>query len=166
MEAAGLCFNVAKDASVSFYRPWKDYKRGFGGLNGNFWLGNDWINWLTSLGPTELRVDLGPSRSTFAEYSRFSVANEGDQHRLSVSGYRGNAGEKMIETHNGRRFTAYDRGNDDYGANCAHTYQSAWWFGACASAHLNGVFGTNQAWAGIYWHPKKWGFSEMKLRLV
>ena len=58
------------DGSTDFYLDWADYKRGFGSLTGNFWLGNDKIHRLTTSGNTVLRVDL---EDWDAEYRLFSV---------------------------------------------------------------------------------------------
>lgn len=38
------------DGSVNFLRDWDSYKRGFGSQLTEFWLGNDNIHFLTSLG--------------------------------------------------------------------------------------------------------------------
>ncbi|CAG5115879.1 unnamed protein product, partial [Candidula unifasciata] len=37
-----------QDGSVDFFRGWEEYRRGFGSLEGEFWLGNDNIHFLTA----------------------------------------------------------------------------------------------------------------------
>ena len=78
------------DGSVDFYRGWNDYKRGFGNLNGEFWLGLDKIHRLTKQ-RSKLRVDLEDTtgKTAYAEYDVFSVASERAKYQLSIGTYSG-----------------------------------------------------------------------------
>ena len=62
-------FQKRLDGSVDFYRAWNDYKRGFGNLNGEFWLGLDKIHRLT-IERCRLHVDLEDinGNTAYAEY--------------------------------------------------------------------------------------------------
>ena len=84
-------FQRRLDGSVDFYRAWDAYKRGFGNLNREFWLGLDKIHRLTVSENTKLRVDLEDNlgNKAFAEYSFFTVANEQAKYQLSVGKYSG-----------------------------------------------------------------------------
>ena len=57
----------------NFNRDWADYKRGFGNLSQEFWLGNDRIHQLTKSGDMKLRVELEAhgGGTAWAEYSAF-----------------------------------------------------------------------------------------------
>ena len=78
------------DGSVDFYRGWDDYKRGFGNLNGEFWLGLDKIHRLTVL-RSRLRVDLEDTngKTAYAEYDFFGVSSERSKYKLSLGTYSG-----------------------------------------------------------------------------
>ena len=84
-------FQKRLDGSVNFYRGWNDYKKGFGNLNGEFWLGLDKIHRLTKT-KSKLRVDLEDfNRNTvYAEYSYFAITGEGSKYKLSLGTYSGN----------------------------------------------------------------------------
>ena len=84
-------FQKRQDGSVDFYRSWNDYKRGFGNLNGEFWLGLDKINRLTVSGRYKLRVDLADlqQQTAYAEYSSFAVMSERLKYKLSLGSYSG-----------------------------------------------------------------------------
>ena len=86
-----LVFQKRLDGSVDFYRDWSEYKRGFGSLTGEFWLGLDNIHRLTSSGKYKLRVDLEDFAGNvfYAEYDLFEVGSEGEKYTLNVGNYKG-----------------------------------------------------------------------------
>ena len=85
-----VVFQKRLDGSVDFYRGWDDYKRGFGNLNGEFWLGLDKIHRLTKE-RSRLHVDLEETtgKTAYAEYDFFGVASERSKYKLSLGTYSG-----------------------------------------------------------------------------
>ena len=83
-------FQKRLDGSVDFYRGWADYKRGFGNLNGEFWLGLDKIHRLAKT-KSKLRVDLEDTKgkTAYAEYDMFAVTSEKANYQLSLGTYSG-----------------------------------------------------------------------------
>eukprot|EP00794_Sanderia_malayensis_P019193 gene19193-21115_t len=162
------------DGSQNFYLNWNDYKKGFGDLRKEFWLGNDKINRLTKQKNTMIRFDLEDTQGNkaFAEYSSFSIDNEASKYRVHVAGYKGTAGNSFSV--NGLKFSTKDKDNDSNpGGSCAIAYYGAWWYSYCHLSNLNGKYlngnhkshanGVNwHAWKGHYYSLKK---TEMKIRL-
>ena len=156
--------------SVDFYRNWDEYKKGFGSLDEDFWLGNDKIHAITTSGTYELRITLKyKGKSSFAHYSTFSLSDEKSNYILHLGAYEGTAGDSL-SYHNGRPFTTRDRDNDEHeGTNCAEANLGAWWYGACHSSNLNGKWG-EKPYKGPEWRKvsdsEPLSFTEMKIRLV
>eukprot|EP00794_Sanderia_malayensis_P002451 gene2451-2822_t len=165
-------FQRRVDGSVDFYRGWSDYKRGFGDLKGNFWLGLDYINQLTASG-TSLRIDLKDLQGStgYAKYSQFKVGPERGNYKLEVSGFTGDRGNSLSYQKN-MQFSTKDKDNDQDSRNCARTYHGAWWYRGCHYSNLNGLHpskGVVSTASGISWYTWKGKydtikFSEMKLR--
>ena len=84
-------FQKRYNGAVDFFRAWNDYKRGFGNLNSEFWLGLDKIHRLTVSSSKKLRVDLEDlhGNKVFAEYSSFSVGSERAKYLLGLGVYSG-----------------------------------------------------------------------------
>ena len=60
--------------------------------------------------------------------------------RLTLTRYSGDTGNSM-DHNNGRRFTTYDRDQDDnHTRKCAFDYRGGWWYGLCTIANLNGPY--------------------------
>lgn len=150
MESFGGGWTVIQqrlNGSVSFNRTWTEYKKGFGNLRGEFWLGNDHLHFLTKTKDMILRIELEDFEGVreYAKYDQFYVANEFLRYRLSVSGYSGTAGNAISFNkhfnHDQKFFSTPDRDNDMYpSGNCGAYYSSGWWFDACMSANLNGKY--------------------------
>ncbi|KAK3782943.1 hypothetical protein RRG08_065855 [Elysia crispata] len=155
--------------NVDFYRTWSDYKNGFGSLAEDFWLGNDKIHDITTLGLYELKVGIiYNGQFKFAHYTSFSISDESSNYVLDLGAYDGTAGDSLSH-HKGRQFTTRDRDNDGTGGNCARDYRGAWWYVACHASNLNGQWGARD-FRGPAWRETSMGepvtFTEMKIRLV
>jgi hypothetical protein len=84
-------FQHRYDGFLDFYRKWKDYKKGFGSLLGEFWLGLEQLYRITTSRRYKLRIDLEDfeGNKRYAEYRSFLVGNEHDGFRLSIGAYSG-----------------------------------------------------------------------------
>ncbi|XP_018427267.1 PREDICTED: fibrinogen-like protein 1 [Nanorana parkeri] len=128
-----------QDGSVHFNRTWKEYKEGFGNLNGEFWLGNEKIRRITRSGGFSLRIDLEDwsGQRKYAVYGEFSVEDETSDYRLHVSGAEGTAEDSFAWYHNKRSFSTPESGN-----LCAEISHGGWWYHQCFYSNLNGVYYT------------------------
>ncbi|XP_053325839.1 angiopoietin-related protein 1 [Spea bombifrons] len=156
------------DGSVNFFRNWETYKKGFGNIDSEYWLGLDAIYQLTNQDNYKLLIELEDwnSKKVYAEYSSFRLEPETDFYRLRLGTYQGNAGDSMV-WHNGKQFTTLDRDRDTYSGNCAHFHKGGWWYNACAHANLNGVWYRGGHYRskhqdGIYWAEYRGGSYSLK----
>ncbi|XP_048735913.2 microfibril-associated glycoprotein 4-like [Ostrea edulis] len=141
--------------SENFNRKWVEYKRGFGNVKAEHWLGNQALHEITVHGLYELRINFEDfeGNTRFAKYNYFRIGNEAGGYRLSFSGYIGNAGDSLAYAQ-GVRFSTFDRDQDTHRNNCAKSYKGAWWFTACFHSHLNGIYyrtGRQSSAQGIVW---------------
>ncbi|XP_062855852.1 fibrinogen-like protein 1 [Trichomycterus rosablanca] len=181
-------FQRRSDGSQSFDRDWNDYKTGFGDMesaNGEFWLGNDNLHYLTSQGEYNLRINLEDfeGRHRFATYKKFKVDSEENRYQLQFGEYTGNAGDSLSgsyhpevqywASHRGMKFSTKDKDNDRYERSCALEDKAGWWFNRCHSANLNGLYYKGPYSAvtddGIVWYTwHGWWYSlksvQMKIR--
>lgn len=82
---------------ISFNKTWLEYKNGFGSLNSDFWLGNTYIERLTSIRPHRLFVILHQIKSLeklIANYAMFKIRQEKEYFRMDLGTFEGgSAGE-------------------------------------------------------------------------
>ena len=149
-----LLVQQRESGALSFNRTWAEYRNGFGSVDakgkGEFWLGNHNLHLLTNLGETMLKVELEDWEGGVAgaEYT-VRVGSEEEGYPLHVSGYTGDAGDALVIpnsnmasylSHNGMKFSTFDKDNDRWEENCAEMYGGGWWYNNCQSANLNGIY--------------------------
>ena len=140
------------DASVDFEsKTWCDYVRGFGDVNGNFWIGLEKMHQLTTAQPMSLEISV----TTFTGkpftiyYKKFSVSDAPSNYKLLVSGYSQSSNRLLYDPlasyHNGLMFTTRDRDNDKRaGLNVASDFfRGGWWYGNETTMNLNGNYEGN-----------------------
>ncbi|XP_024120782.1 microfibril-associated glycoprotein 4 [Oryzias melastigma] len=135
-------FQRRMDGSVNFYRPWNEYKSGFGRASGEYWLGLENIYARTRRGNHELWVDMEDfeGQRAFARYSSFSINGRADGYTLHVSGFSNGGANDSLAFHDGRKFSTFDNDQDRTGENCAKLYLGAFWYAACHLANPNGLY--------------------------
>ncbi|XP_077054611.1 microfibril-associated glycoprotein 4-like [Siphateles boraxobius] len=135
-------FQRRMDGSINFYQPWEKYKRGFGAIEGEYWLGLENMYQLTRNRKYMLRVDLEDfeGRKVFALYSSFSVGPESDGYKLHVSGFTDGGAGDSLSYHNDQKFSTFDKDQDTWEKNCAKHYLGAFWYKVCYYANPNGVY--------------------------
>ncbi|XP_053136837.1 angiopoietin-related protein 7 [Hemicordylus capensis] len=159
---------------VSFSRDWKQYKQGFGSIQGDFWLGNEHIHRL-SRRPTMLRIELEDWNGNirYAQYNHFTLGDELNSYRLFLANFSGTIPHDSMRYHNNTAFSTKDKDNDKCVDHCADLRKGGYWYNCCTDSNLNGVFHRNGehnksmdgiTWYG--WHGKTYSLkrAEMKIR--
>ncbi|XP_022220889.2 ficolin-2-like [Drosophila obscura] len=118
------------NGELNFFRNWTEYKRGFGDVRGDFFIGLDKLHAITKLQSHELYVNLEDfeGNTRFARYDEFYIESENDLYRMSKLGaFTGDAGDSMKKCRN-QKFSTYDRDNDQWeNGNCALYRMGPWW---------------------------------------
>ncbi|XP_034486965.1 angiopoietin-related protein 2-like [Drosophila innubila] len=142
------------DGSENFNRNWKDYKNGFGNMEGEFFLGLEKIHALTAERSQQLAIQLDDfeGKETLQMYSEFAIGNEDEQYALHTLGESsGDAGDSL-KYHRGMSFTTFDRDNDlRSNGNCADSSSGGWWYANCTVSNLAGAYNDNRFDKGIIW---------------
>ncbi|XP_028898581.1 ficolin-1-like [Zeugodacus cucurbitae] len=170
---AWTLIQLRKDEYMNFSRGWEEYKKGFGNLNMNFFMGLDKLHALTASQLHELWIELRDFEGStkYAKYDSFAIADERQKYALSILGeYSGTAGDAMLKVHGGAKFSTYDQDNDEHidnDVNCAEAYKGGWWYGKyeCLHSNLNGLYlnGVTKSFAdGIMWKPWHGDYYSMK----
>nr|XP_029732194.1 angiopoietin-4-like [Aedes albopictus] len=165
------------DGQENFNRSWVDYKSGFGVIGNEFWLGLDKLHQITTADEYELLVWMGDFKdfAAYQKYKLFAVANEADNYRLELDGWRdGTAGESHY-VYRDQQFSTFDRDNDKSMMNCAVEMGSGYWHFDCGTGinrhNLNGIYSDEvlRCGSGFWWggfgaeaNPLKW--SKMMIR--
>ena len=134
------------DGSENFDRPWSDYKKGFGDVSAEYWLGNELIHILTTSNST-LKIDMIDINGACLTvvYDRFTIASEDKNYKLSISGFHGNSSDSLSYS-NKMGFSTHDRDNDGSSSHCAMFYTAGWWYKHCHYSNLNGRFRLGMVW--------------------
>ncbi|XP_029934316.1 microfibril-associated glycoprotein 4-like [Myripristis murdjan] len=165
------------DGSVNFYRPWAEYKLGFGVAAGEYWLGLENIFHLTLRRSYELLVDMEDfdGNKVSARYSSFSIDPESYGYKLQVSGFTDGGAGDSLTYHSGSKFSTMDKDQDAHSSNCARLLLGPFWHNSCNYANPNGVYrrgaDNTPSRVGIEWyHWKGYEYSlksiSMKIRPV
>ncbi|XP_066910370.1 angiopoietin-2-like [Clytia hemisphaerica] len=138
-----LVFQHRFNGGVDFNNDWDEYKNGFGSVDGEHWLGNQYLNLITTVTKHELYLHAGRFNNGGRKYSKFDyfeIENENLKYRLKSGANRVGGIESMSENF-GMNFTTNDQDNDKFTGHCSLPFKrGGFWYNACASILFNGVY--------------------------
>ncbi|XP_053739151.1 angiopoietin-related protein 4 [Synchiropus splendidus] len=155
-----------QDGSVDFDQLWQQYEKGFGNLNGEFWLGLEKMHSIAKDGGFILQVKLSDWASDLASVTLpFQLGGQETKYSLRIqntgifSTLQSSLGADAAD---GLPFSTRDHDNDRKAdSNCAKHLSGGWWFSNCGHANLNGRYFVSpppkqrhQRKQGIFW--KTW----------
>ena len=164
---------------VNFTRGISDYEKGFGDLDGEFWIGLKVMHELTNQQNMRLKMRVWDDNGNTMNwnYGHFSIYNKNNRYAIyHLSGGQGDGSHdtfgQRIDAHT--QFQTYDYYNWN---NCGYIRQSGWWYyqGQCNS-HSNpngrhqpsGRCGIDQNGERLVWYTssgyRTYTYSEMKIR--
>lgn len=135
------------NGSVDFNRSWDDYKYGFGSVDSEYWLGNEFIHLLTSKDNYSLKIEMVDIYGKFwvATYDSFHLLSEPAGYALKVSSFSGNATDSLNYSNNSP-FSTLDVDHDASSTHCAVHYTAGWWYRHCHYGNLNGRYKVGIVW--------------------
>ncbi|XP_047443015.1 angiopoietin-related protein 4-like [Mugil cephalus] len=131
-----------QDGSQNFNQLWESYKRGFGSLNGEFWLGLSNIHSLSKQGQYVLQVELSDERGQ-QQAARYRFHLDGEEKKFALHLEQESAVQDDVMTTgaSGLPFSTADQDNDlAEDVNCAELLSGGWWFSSCGESNLNGKY--------------------------
>lgn len=132
-----------QDGSQNFNQLWEAYQKGFGSLNGEFWMGLENIHSLSQQGQKTLMVEFSDWRGEMQSV-QYQFRLDGEENNYALHLQQGPTGgqEKALYTGaSGLPFSTPDRDNDQRSdINCAKHLSGGWWFSDCGRANLNGRY--------------------------
>jgi len=143
------------NGNINFERGWDDYVRGFGSLNGEYWIGLQNIYHLTLqlkkkveetyyVKSPQMRIDLEDwdGIKAFVEHKQFVILSRDGNYAISVNyPMYGTAvlGERSTPLSQ-VAFSTFDADHDLSLGNVAQEYRSGWWFYVFPAGSLNGPY--------------------------
>ncbi|MEQ2195215.1 hypothetical protein XENOCAPTIV_009200 [Xenoophorus captivus] len=155
-----------QDGSVDFDQLWQAYEKGFGSLNGEFWLGLENIHAIAKDSSYILNIkfsDWGDD-SAFVRFPFELGGRETNYSLLIQEAVTTDTLESSLTTDSSLSlpFSTRDQDNDrKVDINCAKHLSGGWWFSNCGRSNLNGRYfqspppkQRHQRKQGIFW--KTW----------
>ncbi|KAF8777164.1 Techylectin-5A like protein [Argiope bruennichi] len=146
-----------------FSKSWESYKKGFGDLRKEFWLGNDNIYAIINQASYSVRFELQNENGSyaFALYDNFWIDDEKQKYKLHLEDFSGTAGD-ALKPHNEKEFYTKDQPGN---SRPSKQHEGGWWYNVHPSTNLNALYryGSDKPKSqdGIAWHTFGGSFTSL-----